>query len=390
MKTTIVRVSVSSFAAGIAVASDTSLKGKPFVISSASNLRAVVLDLSSEAQKDGITKGMSVKKASKIIPSLRIIPPSPELYKKADHIISDISGKFSPSIEFGSHGRFFIDISGTSKLWGSAIDTAAKIMTEIRNSIYLDACVGTASSKTVSEIASSVAHPYGLISVRHGSEKHFLAPQPVPLMPGIGPVISERLSIVGINLMGELAGISDRHCIKLLGSGGIKFKEKASGIDTEPLFTEHARKPSIRSSIINQTDPESLEEAMMILLRICEDTGFQMRELDLSAMKVSLNVAFSDGLVRSGSLESTGPLWSDMEIFHFASLILRKIKEEKRTKIRILTLDLSKLSTSHYQVPLFTPPSVKAEHRLQETMDHLKKRFGMDSVRKAPAFAAPE
>lgn len=387
---TIVRISISSFASGVATASDPSLKGKPFIISSASSQRAVVLDCSKEAAGEGISKGMPVKQASRIIPSLRIIPPAPELYKKADCVISDISKRFSPSIEFGSHGKLFIDISGTSSLWGNAVDTASKIMMEIRKSIYLDASVGAASSKSVSDIASSVACPSGLITVKHGSEKHFLSPQPLPLMPGIGPVTYERLSIVGINYIGELAEISDRNCIKLLGAQGLKFKEKAQGIDNDPLLTENEMKPSIRSSVINQNDPESLEDSLMILLRICEDTGFQMRGLDMSAMKVSLSTAFSDGLVRGGSLESAAPLWSDMEIFNFASIILKKIKDEKRTKVRSLTLELSKLSTSHYQVPLFTPASVRAEHQLTESMDYLKKKFGMDSVRKAFAFGAPK
>lgn len=386
MKNTIVRVSISSFASGVAIASDSSLEGKPFVVSSAASQRAVVLDLSDEARNEGIDKGMSVKLATRMIPTLRIIAPAPELYKKADQVIANISNRFSPLIEFGSHGKLFIDISGTGSLWGSAIDTASKIMMEIRKSIYLEASVGAASSKTVSDIASKVASPSGVISVNHGCEKHFLSPQPLPLMPGIGPAIYERLSIVGIKYIGELASISDNNCLKLLGNQGIKFKEKAVGIDTEPLLTDASLIPVIKYSVINQNDPESLEDSLVILFRICEDTGFQMRELDLSAMKVSVGTVFSDGISRNGTLESRNPLWSDPEIFFFASEILKKIKNEKRTKVRSLTLELSKLSTAHYQVPLFTPDSVKKEHLLQETVDHLKKKYGMDSIRKAFAF----
>lgn len=388
MKPAIVRVSISSFAAGVAIASDSSLKGKPFIISSASGGRAVVLDCSEEASGGGIIKGMSIRQASRLIPSLRIVPPAPELYRKADSVISGISKRFSPSIEPGNHGKLFIDISGTTFLWGNAVDTASKIMSEIRRSLCLNASVGAASSKTVSEIASSVAQPYGLISVVHGSEKHFLSPQPLPLMPGIGPVICEKLSTAGIDLIGELAAVPDTFCVKLLGSNGLKLKEKAQGIDNEPLFSGESSKPSVKTSVVNQNDPESLEDALMILLRLCEDAGFRMRGMDLSALKVSVSVFFSDGLARSSSIESRSPLWSDMEIFGTASGLLVKIKDEKRTKVRILTVELSKLSTWHYQLPLFTPPSVKAEHRLQESMDALRKKFGEDSVRKALSFAA--
>ncbi|AEF87034.1 DNA polymerase IV [Treponema primitia ZAS-2] len=77
-------LNIIGFRAAVAAQKDTSLRGRPFVVAGATGGRALVLDLSPEAMKEGISPGMAkVENLSEIF----IFPPNPLIpYWFIEHI----------------------------------------------------------------------------------------------------------------------------------------------------------------------------------------------------------------------------------------------------------------------------------------------------------------
>ena len=69
----------------------------------------------------------------------------------------------------------FLDLTGTSRLFGPACDTAARIEREMARQNGLAGVVGVANTKLVSGIAGKLIAPLQLCEVRSGAEQAFLA-----------------------------------------------------------------------------------------------------------------------------------------------------------------------------------------------------------------------
>ncbi len=152
--------------------------------------RATILALSAEAKAAGITRGMPVTKAKKLCPDLILRAPNPRLYARASRALFEILRRYAPVIEPRGYGHAYLDLTGTGRLFGPAVDVARRIQRESAERIGLELAVGSAANKLVSRSASEVvkgisAEPLSrraakppLLDVLAGSEAPFLAPHP--------------------------------------------------------------------------------------------------------------------------------------------------------------------------------------------------------------------
>ena len=133
------------------------LRERPVAVAAPGADRATVLALSAEARVAGITRGMPVSRARKLCPDLILRPPNPRLYARASRALHEILSRYAPVIEPKGYGHAFLDLTGTGRLFGPAVDVAARINDETRERLGLPLAVGVAQNKLVSEVASEIA-----------------------------------------------------------------------------------------------------------------------------------------------------------------------------------------------------------------------------------------
>ena len=102
----------------------------------------------------GITRGMPMRQAKKLCPDLILRPPNPALYARASRALHEILRRYAPIIEPKGYGHAFLDLTGTGRLFGPAVDVAARIQREAGHRLRLPLAVGVAQNKLVSEAAS--------------------------------------------------------------------------------------------------------------------------------------------------------------------------------------------------------------------------------------------
>ncbi|MBU1238149.1 hypothetical protein KKF84_16350 [Myxococcota bacterium] len=385
MERMIVHINITNFMAAVESSKDPSLRRWPFIIAPEKQARAVVLGVSDLAFHEGLQAGMPLNIALKRLPGCRVLVPSTELYETAQRSIYNLAARFSPTVEMRSNGHLFIDLTGTTRIFGHSIDAAATIKQEFQNTLGLDPTTALAVNKVVSKVASRVVRPHGFASVPPGDEGGFMTPQSVTLLPGIGPRLESRMGALGILFMGELGSLTDSQTVVAFGAQGTTLKRHAMGIDTDPVLQNPLLCNRITHGRILETDSNDPQMLRAHLALLCEHAGFTLRSRNRSTTQIHLEFQYSDMKLSGRQATLNSPVHLDRDIYRIASGLMEHLLA-RRVRVRKLTLSLGRLHRESHQLDLFEPPS---SHVLQQALDHLRSRYGQITVQRASSLGLP-
>jgi DNA polymerase IV len=380
MERHIIHLNVSYFMATIESVCNKSFTDRPIVIAQEEQARAVILDHSLCAYKEGIRRGMPLKIAQARLKDLIVVSPHPELYHKAESAMYELANRFSPIVEQAFKGHIYLDTSGTERLFGNVNDLAYKIKKEFQRTLNLDPIIGLSTNKLVSKVATRIAKPAGLQIVNPGDEAAFLSPYKIILLPGVGPKLQERLANLGVSLIGNLADLSDDQAFISLGAKGIKLRDAARGLDFTPVMSTTNADSLIVSERVLADDTNNLYVLEAHVFDAVEEAGYILRQQNLSTRKLFLMLYYTDGLESNSTVKLTKAIYTDQDLFrHFKPMLHNCL--DRRTRIRKIYLSLSYLTCEHQQLELFTPEDTIKEHNLQLVIDNIRDRYGKDALK---------
>ena len=380
----VVHINITNFAAAVAAAKNSALADSAFIIAKMSASRSVVISASQRAREEGIAIGMPVSSALRLVPSLAILPPDSKAQARAESELYTIASRFSPTIQQDSGGHVYIDVSGTTRLFGPPVDCAVRMRNEIFELLGMKPAIAVASNKLVAKIGTRAIRPSGLTLIRQGNESSFLAKQDISLLPGVGPTIGRLLSVAGFQDIGELAELDDAQVVSLLGKRGIALRNAAMGWDAAPV---DSRSPDSRTIQRRIDFAEPVLEASAFraaLITAAEDAGLTMRQELMACKTIWCTLFWVDGSTTEGSFTSTLPVLVDAQIINGAWSALQQAAK-RRVRIRAIGLSLKKLVPARREPDLFTPPGTSKEEQLQSAVDATRMRFGIAALTHAAA-----
>ena len=370
------------------------LRTRPVAVAPPGADRATILALSGEARLAGLTQGMPVRHALKLCPDLVLLPPNPRLYARASRALHEVLRIYAPVIEPRGYGHAFLDLTGTGRLFGPAIDVAARVQREVRERLRLPVSVGIAVNKLVSRAATTVVKPEPLLEVPGGAEAGFLAPHPLDVLPDLHPKIRSRLDDYQLELIGELAAIAESALCAVFGSTGRTLQARARGIDPSPVLPPE-RRAEFHVAHTLATDTNDLGVLYPLLRVMGERLGHRLRQSGLVARRLRVEATYNDytTVARSVALHAAAldaELW-DGARRGFTQANTRRLAVRAvsltldRLEIRESQLDLwdgegacqterSESSTRHG--PLHSPSDSARAPRLQHAMDRIHTRYG--------------
>ncbi len=232
----VLHFNVADFAVAVERVADTGLCRRPLLIAPLGAARAVVYDMSEEAYGEGVRKGMPLRRATRLCPRAALLPPRPDLYARAmGAFFRELQG-YSPLIEVGDvDGHFFVDVTGTHRLHGPAVDIGWRVRRRARAALGINPIWTLGSGKVVAKVASRLVKPVGEYIVAPGEEEAFLAPLPVRLLPGLSGRELQRLEAFSLTTVGALAELSRQQLLVAFGSRCHYLHGLSHGIDEEPV-----------------------------------------------------------------------------------------------------------------------------------------------------------
>src|SRR5580765_2446945 len=201
-------IDMDAFYASVEQVLDPSLKGKPVIVGGR-NGRGVVTSASYAARKFGVHSAMPGFQAKKLCPQGIFLPNRRKVYSEFSHRVFAILEQYSPAVHALSIDEGLVDLTGTDRLFGPPLKTADTIIRRIENDLGLPSSGGLSTSRVTAKIAATLAKPRGLVYVPAGSEKDFLAPLGVEMIPGIGPKTHRTLNQKGIKSIPDLLQRAD-------------------------------------------------------------------------------------------------------------------------------------------------------------------------------------
>jgi DNA polymerase-4 len=382
MNRDILHLAIPAFAIALARVDDPSLRERPVAIAPAHSERALLQCISSEARREGLFEGMPANQARRLCPSLKVLPPDPQLLARGSRSLLELTGNYSPVTEPSSSGNFFLDLTGCSRLLGPARDAASRMEREITVRLRLKGAVGVAGNKLVSAIASGYLDKPGVCDVLRGAERGFLAPLPVASLPGIGQQ-REMTLLRDLNLrhIGELSVLPVSRLRLVFGPFAPLLSQRAQGIDPSPV-----RPPKQTEWISEETflSREDNDDAVLLaeLCRLVEGCGLRLRRLGKAAGKLTLAITYADGVSEQRMQILTTHLDHDLLLYPVAETLFLKACR-RRIRIRGMRLACTRLAGAGHQLDLFaSSSSVSAQQEsLQSALDGLRQRHGMQAVR---------
>ena len=379
---TILHADMDAFYASIEQRDRPELKGRPVIVGGAGR-RGVVATCSYEARVYGVRSAMPALEARRRCPSGTFVAPRMGVYAAESRQVQAVFERYTPLVEPISLDEAFLDVTGSSVLFGTGREMAWRIKAEIKCETGLDVSVGIAACKYVAKVASDLDKPDGMVEV--GADvAGFLAPLPVSYLWGAGPVLQRKLQGMGLRKIEDVQRYSLEGLCTLLGENiGSHFYRLVRGLDPRPVIPE--REPgSISQEATFHHDLQDREACRRVLFEFSEEVGRRLRRQGLLGRTVRIKVRYGDftTFTRQQAVEGTD---SDLLIRRHAASLLDRCWPG-RPGIRLLGVGVSDLvrPTLPAQLPLFEPGL--AHRRLQNAIDELKTRFGGRAVTVAAAL----
>lgn len=378
----ILHFNVADFAVAVERIQDPCLQEKPLIIAPMGASRALVHDMSEEAYSDGVRKGMPIKQAVRRCKSAVLLSPRPHLYQKAmGAFFKELQG-YSPRIESGqTDGHFFVDVTGTHRLYGPAPDVGWRVRRDVRKQLGINPIWALGSNRLVSKVASRLVKPVGEYIVTPGEEASFLAPLPIDILPGIQEKELLKMREFRLTTIGALAGLGVEQLMVPFGRRCQDLHALSHGVDDTVIDSPSIENDVVEGQHIFANDTNSRSEIESVVASLVGQIGHSLRQQKQVTRRVGLWLRYSDGaeMVRQATHKS-----GTSSEFMLQSLALLALKRcwQRRTRIRSCRLACDRLLRESPQLSLFSAPTKKGrgEQKIENAMDRIRTRFGSGSI----------
>jgi len=394
---TILHADLDAFYASVEQLLDPALRGRPVAVGGSAR-GGVVLAASYEAKVHGVRGGMPGWRARQLCPTLSFVRGHFGEYQRLADQVMDVLYDLTPAVERISIDEAFLDVSGSTHLFGPPATMGTLLRRRVREEVGLPISVGAARTKHLAKVASQVAKPDSLVVVEPDDERRFLDPLPVSLIWGVGPVAEQRLAGRGIRTIGDLARTPSSTLERMLGHAvGAKLSALALNEDPRRIVTSgRARSVGAQSALGRRRPTRALVRG--VLSHLADRVAGRLRAKNRAGRTVTVRVRFAGMRSVTRSLTLPAPISTTLTLTEVAEQLAWQAIEDQRdaaVEISLLAISVSNLAAQHtVQLELPMPPDDPrrpgssrgaARWALDRSMDAVRVRFGRDAVGYLPA-----
>lgn len=369
------------FYASVECALNPALKGKPVAVSGNPEKRhGIILAKSEEAKKFGVKTGEAIWQAKKKCPQLITLPPNFSKYVEYSKSVKEIYYKYTDMVESFGLDEAWLDVTGSTRLFGNGYKTAQKIRSRIKKELDITVSIGVSYNKIFAKLGSDYKKPDAVTLINKSNYKHMVWSLPAEDLLYVGSATKKKLNSLGIFTIGQIANTPVDILKKNLGKWGQMLHSFANGNDTSTvaLYGETSPVKSIGNSTTSPRDLKDITDVKIIMGVLADSVARRMREQGLSCMLVSITVRDNSlcSFTRQKKLLSYTDITS--EILSTALALFKESYSWKKP-IRSLGLSVSELTCkdSGTQLSLFEDNKKRLrQESLDKTTDALKNRFG--------------
>jgi DNA polymerase-4 len=337
----ILHLDMDAFYASVEQRDDPSLRGLPVAVGGDPSRRGVVAAASYEARAFGVRSAISMARAVRLCPRLKIVKPDFSRYKAVSDQVFALFRAVTPLVEPLSLDEAYLDV--TENTWDEplGVNVARRLKRQIHDETGLTASAGVAPTKFLAKIASSWKKPDGLTVIAPDRIEQFLRELPTEALWGVGPVTARKLRAIGITRLVDIRAIDRGVLVTAVGRQAEWLRQLANGIDDRPVVPDRVRKScgtenTYATDLLDSRDIERELDAM------ARDNAEWLREKGLLARTVTIKVRYADfsTITRSHTRDAAT---NDSEDISRRALQLAQRTEAGRAPVRLLGVSVHNL-----------------------------------------------
>ena len=289
-----------------------SLKEKPVVVcvySGRTEESGAVSTANYVARKYGVKSGMPIYLAKKKLENVdaAFLPVDDEFYEETSDKVMKLLRGYADIFEQVGIDEAYLDVTRrTAESYQAARDLASEIKSSMRNRLGLTCSIGVGPNKLVAKIAADENKPDGLTVIEPDQVNNFLQPFPVDRLLGVGAKTAEKMRLMGICSISDLAKYDIQKLISTFGKNlGTYFHNASLGIDNEPVREKGEADSLSRIATLRQ-DTHDVGPIIEKTDELCTDLHANIIEQNVTFKSISIIAIAKDLSLysRSRTLES--------------------------------------------------------------------------------------
>jgi DNA polymerase-4 len=373
-------------------------RARLLIVGGSPERRGVVTSASYEARAFGVRSAMPMARALRLCPDATIVGVPWEACAAKGREIRLVLERFTPVVEQASSDEFYLDLSGTERLYrGEPLAaTASRIRTAVHAATSLWVSIGAGTSKLVAKLAAGVAKPgadgvgAGVHVVPAGEELAFLARFALADVPMVGPKAQERFARLGWRTAADVQRIERSELERRLGAReGAWLWEQVRGID-DSVVAPWTEPKSISRDNTFPADLDEDDDLLRELLIQVDRATADLRGEGLVARTITVRLRDADFTTRQAGQTMAEPVATDRAVYEVARALLAKLRAARRTPARLIGVALSQLERpgAAAQLALLEPertgsPETEKDRTIARAIDAVRDRFGPDALGRA-------
>ena len=380
---TLAHIDCDAFYASVEKRDRPELAAKPVIVGGGT--RGVVTAACYVARLYGVRSAMPMFKALKACPDAVVIRPDFAKYVAVSRQVRALMGALTPLLQPLSIDEAVLDLAGTEALHGAPPAVVlARFARTVERDIGITVSIGLAANRLLAKIAAGRDKPRGFAVIGAAEAASLLAPEPVRLLPGIGPVLARKLEALGITRLGQLQMLADRDAMRRLGEDGPALVRRARGEDARLVDPTRETK-SISAETTFDTDLSEVPALERHLWRLAEKLARRLKENDLAAAGVVLKLKTAQFSIRTRAARLPSPSVLPDRLFSAARELL--LREATGTAFRLIGIGANPLvprsEADHGDLADASTPRLAAA---QAAIDALRDRYGATAIGRGRGF----
>ena len=344
----------------------------------------IVLAKNQRAKMMGVQTGEAIWQAKQKCPDLVIVPPNFDEYLKYSRLVREVYYQYTDLIEPFGMDECWLDVTGSTGLFGDGSQIAHKIRECVKKEIGLTVSVGVSFNKIFAKLGSDIKKPDAVTCIEKDSFKERVWNLPASNLLGVGRATAARLGKYNIKTIGELANTNPKYLKNWFGVNGVKLWRYANGFDDSRVAPFDYKSPikSIGHGITCVADLVNDYEVWRVMLELTQDISRKLRANELLAGGVSIAVKDNTLFYKEYQCKMNIPTHSTMEIAKEAFNLFQK-NYNWQNHIRAVTVRVIQLMSKHIprQISLFSDETTRDKtEKIESAMEKIRERFGKHAV----------
>ena len=387
MSRIILHSDLNSFYANVECFSNPKIRNFPVVVGGDEELRhGIVLAKNERAKKYGIVTGEAVWQAKLKCPDLISVKPDFNKYLKFSRLTRQIYERYTDQVESFGIDECWLDVSGSTKLFGTGEKIANEIRETIKREMGITASVGVSYNKIFSKLGSDMKKPDAVTVISQDNYKDKVWNLPVGDLLYVGKSTKKKLHKFGIQTIGQLANSDLTSLTSRLGDWGYVLHTFANGNDVSPVKSkgEESFIKSVGNSTTLHRNIETLADVKRVIYMLSESVASRLREHGLKATTIQITVRDSFLMSCDRQAKLSHPSFLTTEIAEKALDIFVK-KYQFNNPIRSIGVRATKLVPENKptQLDFFTDHEKRLRLEiLEKSIDDVRKRFGYQIIQR--------